>query len=157
MNDLRFAIRQLLKNPGFTTVALLTLALGIGANTAMFSIINGVLLRPLPYRDPDRLVIVSERNLKRSLPQVTVTPANLRAWREQNSVFAELGGEIYASFNLTGFEKPQHLNGAGTTLNFFSIFGVSPLLGRTFAPDDQTSAGLRVAVLSYGFWQRCFA
>jgi putative ABC transport system permease protein len=155
--DIRFALRMLSKNPGFMAVSVLTLALGIGANTAIFSIINGVLLRPLPYREPDRLVTVCERNLKRGYPQITVTPANLQAWREQNSVFAELGGEIYESFNLTGFEKPQHVNAARTTLNFFSIFGVAPLLGRSFVADEQTNGAQRVAVLNYGLWRRCFA
>src|SRR6266446_3601315 len=102
MNNLKFAFRQLLKNPGFTAVAVLTLALGIGANTAIFSVINGVLLRPLPYRDPERLVTVCQSSFKRGFSQVTVTPATLRNWREQNSVFEELGGQIYESLNLTG-------------------------------------------------------
>jgi putative ABC transport system permease protein len=155
--DVRFALRMLHKNPGFTTVSLLTLALGIGANTAIFSIINAVLLRPLPYRDPDRLVTVCEQNLNRGYSHFTVTPANLQSWREQNTVFAELGGEIFASFNLTGLEKPQHLNAAATTPNFFSIFGVAPLLGRTFAAGDQTNGEHRVAVLSYKFWRTSFA
>jgi putative ABC transport system permease protein len=157
VGDICFALRMLRKNPGFTIVAVLTLALGIGANTAIFSIINGVLLRPLPYRDPDRLVTVCERNLRRGYPQITVTPANLQAWREQNSVFSELGGEIYESFNLTGFEKPLHVNAARTTPNFFSVFGITPLLGRTFVADDQTNGVERVAVLNYGLWRRCFA
>lgn len=155
--DVRFALRMLRKNPGFTTVSLLTLALGIGANTAVFSIINAVLLRPLPYRDPDRLVTVCEQNLSRGYSHFTVTPANLQSWREQNTVFAELGGEIFASFNLTGLEKPQHLNGAATTLNFFSIFGIAPLLGRTFDAGDQNNGEHRVAVLSYKFWRTSFA
>src|SRR5579864_1201799 len=113
--DLVFALRQLRLNPGFTAATLLTLALGIGANTAIFSIISAVLLRPLPYRDPDQLVTVCEQNLSRGFSQVTVTPASLQSWREQNSVFTELGGEIFASFNLTGLEKPQHVNAAATT------------------------------------------
>jgi putative ABC transport system permease protein len=156
VGDIRFAIRMLRKNPGFTTISVLTLALGIGANTAIFSIISGVLLRPLPYRDPDRLVMVCESNPRFSA-QILVTPANLRAWSEQNSIFAELGGEIYASFNLTGNEKPEHLNAACTTPNFFSIFGVAPFLGRTYGADDRSSGDRRVAILSYGFWQRRFA
>src|SRR5213595_3700009 len=89
MNDLRYASRQLVKNPGFTAVAVLTLALGIGANTAIFSVINGVLLRPLPYRDPERLVTVCQSSVKRGFSQVTVTPATLRDWREENLVFED--------------------------------------------------------------------
>src|SRR5207245_1775767 len=156
MNDLKFAFRQLLKNPGFTAVAVLTLALGIGANTAIFSVINGVLLRPLPYRDPDRLVTVCQSSIKRGFSQVLVTPATLRNWREQNSVFEELGGQIYESFNLTGIERPEHFHAAWTTPNYFSVFGVPPLLGRTFVVDDQPPKGDRVAVLSYGLWNRKF-
>ena len=156
MNDLRFAFRQLLKNPGFAAMAVVTLALGIGANTAIFSIINGVLLRPLPYRDPDRLVTVCESSIARGFPQVTVTPGILRDWREQNSVFEELGAQIYESVNLTGVERPEHLHAALTTANYFSVFGVPPFLGRTFVSGDAPPAGHRVVVLSHGFWQRSF-
>ncbi len=155
MTDLKFAFRQLLKNPGFTAVAVLTLALGIGANTAIFSVINGVLLRPLPYRDPDRLVTVCQSSVKRGFAQVVVTPAVLRDWREQNSVFEELGGQIYESVNLTGVERPEHLHAAWTTPNYFSVLGVPPLIGRTFVAGDNPP-GHRVVVLSHGLWQRNF-
>jgi putative ABC transport system permease protein len=155
MNDLRFAFRQLVKYPGFTAVAVLTLALGIGANTAIFSVIKGVLLRPLPYRDPDRLVTVCQSSVKRGFSQVVVTPAALREWREQNSVFEELGGQIYESVNLTGVERPEHHHAAWTTPNYFSVFGVLPLLGRTFVATDKPP-GHRVVVLSTGLWQRRF-
>ncbi len=134
---LKFALRQLLKNPGFTAVAALTLGLGIGANTAIFSVINGVLLRPLPYRE------------------VLVTPATLRDWREQNLVFEELGGQIYESVNLTGIERPEHVHAAWTTANYFSVFGVPPLMGRTFIAED-SPPGHRVVVLSHGLWVRSF-
>ncbi len=155
MNDLNFAFRQLLKSPGFTAVAVLTLALGIGANTAIFSVINGVLLRPLPYRDPDRLVTVCQSSIKRGFSQVLVTPATLRGWREQNLVFEELGGQIYESVNLTGIEGPEHVHAAWTTANYFSVFGVPPLMGRTFIAEDNPP-GHRVVVLSYGLWLRSF-
>jgi predicted permease len=154
--DVRYGTRQLRKNPVFTAVAVLTLALGIGANTAIFSVINSVLLRPLPYRDPDRLVTVCQSNLKRGFSQVVVTPAFLRGWHDQNTVFEELGGQIYQSVNLTGVERPEHLHAAWTTPNYFSVFGVAPLLGRTFVADDKPPGGQRVAVLSYGLWQRSF-
>src|SRR6516162_3361217 len=142
--DVRIGLRMLSKSPGFTAMAALTLALGIGANTAIFSIIKGVLLGALPYRDPDQVVTVSETNLKRGLAQVIVTPANLREWREQNSVFEELGGQIYTSLTLTGLERPEHLHAAWATPNYFSIFGVPPLLGRTFVADDKPPTGHRV-------------
>jgi predicted permease len=153
--DVRYGARMLRKNPGFTPVAVLTLALGIGANTAIFSIIYGVLFRPLPYRNPDQLVTVCESNLKRGIPQVVVAPGNLRDWREQNSSFVELGGQIYTSLTLTGLEKPEHLHAAWTTPNYFSVFGVPPLLGRTFVASDDPP-GHRVVVLSYGLWRRSF-
>ena len=156
MNDLKFAFHQLLKSPGFTAVAVLTLGLGIGANTAIFSVINGVLLRPLPYRDPDRLVTVCQSSIKRGFSQVLVTPATLRDWREQNLVFEELGGQIYESVNLTGIERPEHVHAAWTTANYFSVFGVPPLMGRTFIAEDNPP-GHRVVVLSYGLWLRSFA
>src|ERR1043166_4040804 len=155
MNDFKFAFRQLLKNPGFTAVAVLTLGLGIGANTAILSVINDVLLRPLPYRDPDRLVTVCQSSIKRAFSQVLVTPAALRDWREQNLVFEELGGQIYESVNLTGIEKPEHVHAAWTTANFFSVFGVPPLMGRTFIAEDNPP-GHRVVVLSHGLWLRSF-
>jgi putative ABC transport system permease protein len=157
LQDVRFGLRKLSKSPGFASVAVLTLALGIGANTAIFSVINNVLLRPLPYHDPDRLVTVSESNPKLGYPQITVTPGMLRLWREQNSEFAELGGEIYQSLNMTGGEKPEHVHAASTTPNFFTVFGVPPLLGRTFVASDKPPGGNRVVVLSYGLWQRSFA
>jgi putative ABC transport system permease protein len=155
VNDLRFAFRQLLKNPGFTAVAVLTLALGIGASTAIFSVVRGVLLRPLPYHDPDRLVTVCQSNLQRGHPQITMAPANLRDWRAQNAVFEDLGGLFYASLTLTGLEKPEHVRAAWTTPNLFSVLGVPPLLGRTFVADDDPP-GHRVVVLSHGLWQRRF-
>src|SRR6476660_8700135 len=157
MNDVKLAFRQLFKNPGFTTVAVVTLALGIGANTTIFSVIDSVLIRPLPYRSPDRLVTVCQRSIKRGFSQVIVTPATLRDWREQNTAFEELGGQIYESVNLTGVERPEHLHAAWTTPNYFSVFGVQALLGRTFIADDKPPGGHRGAVLSYGLWQRNFA
>src|SRR5436190_1304714 len=110
MNDLRFAFRQLLKNPGFTAVAVLTLALGIGANMAIFSVVNAVLLRPLPYKDPDRLVRVLEK-----LPNggwFAVSPANFLDWREQNQVFEDIAAihDLGVNFTLTGIEQPERIS-----------------------------------------------
>jgi predicted permease len=156
--DFRYAGRGLRKSPGFAAAAVLTLALGIGANTAIFSLINSLLLRPLPYRDSDRLVTVCESNLKRGYVQIKAAPANLRDWRERNSVFQELGGQVYAPVTLNGVQRPEHLNAGLATENLFSIFGVPPLLGRTFVAEDLPHGGApaNVAVLSYGLWQRSF-
>ena len=155
LQDVRYGVRMLWRNPGFATVAVLTLALGIGANTAIFSVIDGVLLRPLPYHNPDRLVTVCQSNPKRGFSQVVVTPGVLKDWREQNSVFEQLGGQIYESVNLTGTERPEHIHAAWATPNFFSVFGVPPLLGRSFTDEDRPP-NHRVVVLSYGLWQRSF-
>jgi putative ABC transport system permease protein len=156
MNDLKFAFRQLLKNPGFRAVAVLTLALGIGANTAIFSVIHGVLLRPLPYRDPHRLVMICENNLKRGHQRVLVLANNLLDWRVQNTVFEDVAGEVYESFNLTGLDKPEHLQAAWVTANYFSLLGVQPFLGRTFV-EGEDQPGHNVVVLSHGLWRRSFA
>ncbi|HTL56639.1 MAG TPA: ABC transporter permease [Candidatus Limnocylindrales bacterium] len=155
LQDVRYGARMLWRNRAFTAVAVLTLALGIGANTAIFSVIDGVLLRPLPYHDPEQLVTVCQSNAKRGFSQVVVTPGVLKDWREQNSVFEELGGQIYESANLTGAERPEHIHAAWATPNYFSVFGVPPLLGRTFTAEDRPP-GHRVVVLSHGLWQRSF-
>src|SRR5437870_2862378 len=130
MNDLRFAFRQLLKNPGFTAVAVLTLALGIGANTALFSVVNTVLLKPLPYADAQRLVMVCENNLKQGWKQNVVSPANFLDWQEQSTVFEQMAGVRFDNFNLSGVENPQRLMAAQITRGYFEVFGARPLIGR---------------------------
>jgi putative ABC transport system permease protein len=152
--DLQFALRVLLKNPFMTFVAVLTLALGIGANTAIFSVLNAVVLRPLPYADPDRLVMVWETvpgNDKRS-----TAPGNFVDWRNQNSAFSEMAAMFYGNFNLTGNGEPERVNGSTVTSNLMSTLGVSAQLGRTFQPDDDEHQDRRVALISDGLWQRKF-
>jgi len=155
LNDLRFAIRQLGKNPGFTAVAVLTLALGIGANTAIFSIVNAVLLRPFPYQAPERLVILEERisaggSFSPSYP-------NFVDWRAQNMAFDSIaavrGNE---SFNFTGAGEPERLQGRLVSAEFFSTLGIQPLLGRDFLPEEDRPGTTPAVILSYGFWQRRF-
>src|SRR5437870_8293608 len=109
MNDLKFALRQLLKNPGFTAVAVLTLALGIGANTAIFSVVNGVLLRPLSFPEPERLVRLHESNVKLGFPTFSVAPGTFVDWQAQNQVFDNLAGIGSSDFNLTGLDKPERV------------------------------------------------
>src|SRR5438128_3301473 len=154
MNDLKFAFRQLLKDPGFTTVAVLTLALGIGANTAIFSVVDGVLLKPLPYEEPGQLVQVWEapgpggRN--------SVSPGAFLDWREHSTVFENLSLRQHTDMNLTGEGEPERVGGLAMSAAGLEILRARPLLGRTFAPDEDQPGKDKVVVLTHGFWQRRF-
>ncbi|PYS70661.1 MAG: hypothetical protein DMF69_12805 [Acidobacteria bacterium] len=151
--DIQFAIRILLKNPLVTLVAILTLALGIGANTAIFSVLNAVVLRPLPYSEPDRLVMVWETiagNDKRS-----AAPGNFTDWRAQNTTFSDMAATFYGNFNLTGDGEPERINGSTVTSNLMSTLGVQAQLGRTFQSDDDAQ-DRKLVIISDGLWQRRF-
>lgn len=156
MNDLKCAIRQLLKNPGFTAVAVLTLALGIGANTAMFSLLYALLFQPLPYPDSGRLVRVF-----RTSPQSQNwphSPANFLDRRAQNTVFSSSTAFSWWSFNLAGAGQPtERIEGAVATGDYFMTLATPPMLGRVFGPEDDAPGLNRVAVISHRFWQRRFA
>lgn len=156
MNDLKFAIRQLFKNPGFTTVAVLTLALGIGANTAIFSFVNAILLRPLPYHDPDRLVMVFETRETDGSSKEPVAAPMLGEWRRQSSMFEELAARGGDSFNLSGRGQAEALTGARVSANMFSLLGLRPALGRDFLPEEETYGKHHVVLLSHELWQRRF-
>src|ERR1700688_1781398 len=158
LQDLRYALRVLLKNPGFTLVAVLTLALGIGANTAIFSVVNTVLLRPLPYPNPDSLVKVWTHFTGIGLPndQNWFSAPELRDVREQNRSFSDVSVISTGIYNLGVSGHPQSLNGATVSPSFFTILGVNPNLGRTFSPDEAEQGHDRVVVLGYGLWQRVF-
>ncbi|HKY27257.1 MAG TPA: ABC transporter permease [Pyrinomonadaceae bacterium] len=154
IKDIRYAIRSLIKRPGFIAVAIITLALGIGANTAIFSVINAVVLRPLPYDDPDRLVMVWETiagNDRRS-----VAPGNYVDWRDHNTTFTELSAAFNGNFNLTGDGEPERINGATVTSNLMKVLGVQAQLGRTFQPEDDAGRGNSVVLISDGLWKRRF-
>jgi putative ABC transport system permease protein len=155
--DLRFALRILLKNPAFTFVSLITLALGIGANTAIFSLVNSILLKPLPYRDPDRLVRVIQASPKLGLATWGVSQADFNAYREQNRAFDALAIYNASGINLTGEGEPERLPVSNVTADFFKVLGVNPILGRTFQDGEDTAGRNDVCVISYGFWQRRFA
>src|SRR5262245_8409105 len=136
IQDLRYSIRTLLKKPLFAAVAITTLALGIGANTAIFSVIHTVLLRSLPYKEPDRLVMVWEQNLSRSRATNVINPANYLDWQEQNNVFEGMSAFFGGRFNLTGTGDPEEITGQVVQTNFFSTLGVSPMLGRGFTESE---------------------
>ena len=154
LKDISYAIRTLLKQPLFMTVSIITLALGIGANTAIFSIVNAVVLRPLPYTDPDRLVMLWE-----TMPgsdRRSVAPGNFVDWRDQNRTFAQLAATFYGNFNLTGDGEPERIDGATITSNFMQVLGAQPQLGRTFQADDDDHQDRNLVLLSDSLWQRRF-
>jgi putative ABC transport system permease protein len=157
--DVVIGARMLRKSPGFTIVAVVTLALGIGANTAIFSLVNALLLRPLPFRDPARLVWISNI-FEGGLSGETSTVGNFRDWRAQNKSFEDLAGYFaffdYGGYNLTGTGEPERLRGVGVTKNFLDVLGVSPFLGRNFNEDECQQVEARVALVTDGFWRRKF-
>src|SRR5215217_4918126 len=153
--DIRYGLRMLAKHKAFTSIAVITLALGIGANTAIFSVVNELLLQPLPYRDAERIVTVWEVTPE-GRHQNTTSRANFRAWREQNSSFQHIAAFTDQRLNLTGTGEPEELSVQFATPEFFKILGVDPILGRTFLPEDDKGDQTPVAVLSYGLWQRRF-
>src|SRR5256714_194332 len=156
MNDLTFALRQLRKSPGFTFVAVLTLALGIGANTAIFSIVNAVLLRPLPYPDADRIMVLNESSGPRQ--DYSVALPDYFDWRNENTVFEHLAATHKESRNLSGIpgRDPERVSCASVTRNFFNIIGLPPELGRTFSQDEDKVGAPPVAVISDRVWRRVF-
>src|SRR5688572_3378974 len=147
MNDLRFAFRQLLKNPGFTAVAVLTLALGIGANTASFSVLNAVLLKPLPYPDPHQLVTLWESSPERGIDQERVSGPNYLDWRAQNTVFSEMaaspGWDGAENFNLVLGDTTAKVRATYTSSSLFTVLGTKPHLGRTLSPEEDKKEGNR--------------
>ncbi|MBI4661307.1 MAG: ABC transporter permease [Verrucomicrobia bacterium] len=155
MNDLKFAFRQLLKNPGFTAAAVLTLALGIGANTAIFSFVNAILLRPLPYKDADRLVMIHETYMANN---AAVAAPLLDVWRKQSTVFEGLGARRWSSVSLTltGAGAPEILTGMPVSANVFGLLGVKPALGRDFLPEEEVFGNHHVVLLSHEFWRNRF-
>ncbi len=159
VQDLRYALRMLLKAPGFTVVAVATLALGIGANTAIFSLVSAVLLRPLPFPDPDRLVLVWDDVSVQTKGRFSLTepaPADYAAWKAQSQSFTDMACMTWATYNLTGIDQPQKLEGVRTTANVFNVLGMQPLVGRTLVPGDDRPDSNAVVVLDARIWRTVF-
>jgi putative ABC transport system permease protein len=155
-HDLRYGVRTLWRNPGFTAVAVATLALGIGVNSAIFTVIEAVLLRPLPVRDPASLAMIWERNTKRDVTRNVINPGNLMRWQERNHVFEQIAGFSPWDANVSGGAEPERLDFGAVTGNFFTTLGVTPALGRLFNDDDSKGGAADVVVLSDGYWRRRF-
>jgi predicted permease len=154
LQDVRYGLRVLLKNPGFTAIAVLTLALGIGANTALFSVVNGVLLNPLPYPEPDRLVAVYEKTA--DFEQSSITYPNFLDWQKDSHSFSALGGARSEEYNMTGVGEPERLHGHMISADFFTALEVQLPLGRNFRSEEDQPGGAPVAIISDGVWKRKF-
>jgi putative ABC transport system permease protein len=154
--DLRYGARMLWKNPGFTLVAVITLALGVGANTAIFSVVNAVLLRPLPYPDSEQLMQVWETDMGRGGYDISASMPDYREWRRRNQGFAYLAAYSWNDYNISGDEEPERVGGARVDTDFFALLGVNPAQGRGFSGEEGVYGKHRVAVLSDALWRRRF-
>src|ERR1051325_6501975 len=154
VHDLVYALRWLRKNRGFTVLAVLMLAVGIGVNTAMFSVINAVLLQPLPFAEPDRIVWMNESGPEIKNRQLSYP--NFVDWRRRNQVFESMSLYRGWSVNVTGADKPENLDARMVTSDYFKVMRVTPMLGRDFTPEDDQPGAAAVTIISYGFWQRRF-
>ncbi len=157
IHDLRYAQRVLRSSPGFTAAAVFTLALGIGANSALFSVVNAVLLRPLPYRDPDTLVVLKREAERGGPPRGIITPAEFVAWRDQVRSVEHLTAAWSPTFALTGVEEPEEIQGHMVSANVFPLLGVEPFLGRRFLPEEYNPGAEGVVILSHRLWIRRFS
>ena len=154
--DLRLAWRRLARNPGFTAAAVVTLALGIGANTAVFTLVDAALLRPLPFPQPDRLAVLWESQPSQAKEREKVSAANYLDWRRESRAFSDLSAWIVWGLALTGSGEPEELTAVRASFNLFRLAGIAPALGRGFAPDEETAGRDRVVVLSHAFWKGRF-
>src|SRR5688572_14736583 len=157
VRDSRYAVRMLFRNPGFTLIAVMTFALGIGANAAVFSVFNGVLLRPLPYPEPDRITMIWMDNRRQGIKEDITSYPNYRDWKEQSTSYAYMAAFANGTFTLSGADEPERLIGAHTTASFFDVVGLKPVVGRTFTEANETPGQDRVVLISHGLWLRRFA
>ena len=155
-DNIRYSSRVLRKSPAFTIVSILTLALGVGASTALFSVVDTVLLRPLPYYQPDQLVTVTETLPEMGTDEIGVAAGEYQDYRAQNRSFSQVAAYEREGFNLTGAGQPLRVNAARISASTFPLLGVSPRLGRPFTDDEDRSGADKVVVLSYGLWRRSY-
>src|SRR5450759_412116 len=153
--DLRYGFRTLRKNPGFTPLAIRALALGIGANTAIFSVVNGVLLRPLSYPEADRLLTIFETTAE--FNRTSVSYPNYLDWRRESRSFTDMGAYRSHDLNFTGAGEPEQVSGEFVSASLFPVRGVTPFLGRNFLPEEDRQGAACAVMLTYGFWKRRFA
>ena len=154
LNDLHYAFRQLAKSPAFTFIAILTIALGIGANTAIFSVVNGVLINPLPYPNANRILVLYE-----DLPNfkdASISYPNFLDWQRMNNSFSSLAAYRPTGYNLSGEGEPEHLHGEMISAGLFEILGIKPVMGRTFNSEDDRRGSAPVVMISEGLWKREF-
>ncbi|HEX8161806.1 MAG TPA: ABC transporter permease [Pyrinomonadaceae bacterium] len=156
LQDLRYGLRILVRNPIFAVASITALALGVGAISTIFSVVNSVLLRPLPYADPERLVMVWDTNARQGWEKFAVSPANFRAYRERSQSFAGIAAFQYQGFNVAGAGNPERLQGALVSASLFPTLGVRPVVGRPFGEEEDRPGANRVVVISHGLWQRRF-
>src|SRR3954468_23013362 len=152
MNHLRFAFRKLRQSPAFTALAVVTLAIGIGLNTAIFSLINDLFLRPLPFKEPDRVVHMYSNARQRNLLELAVSAPRFQHYRDSQTIFDGFGAENVFAFTLTGLGDPVQIFGGRVTANYFDVLGVRPIRGRNFLPEEEETAD--VAMVTENFWQK---
>src|ERR1043166_5825580 len=155
-NDLRYALRMLRNRPGFTVVAVITLSLGIGANTAIFSVVNAVVLNPLPFPKPEEIVLVRDDLTGRQIEDVGMSVDELKDFQEKSGVFDQISAVWSVDANLTGSDRPERIELLAVSPNYFSLLGANAQLGRVFGPQDQAQGFAESAVNSHGLWQRLF-
>jgi putative ABC transport system permease protein len=156
LQGLKFASRMLVKNPAFTIVAVLTLALGIGANSATFSVVNAVLLKPLPFRNPEQLLFLSAEDLRTKTSGILVSYTKFTEIREQNHTFQDIAAYYGSTLSLLTAREPEAINAARTSRNLFSILGIAPARGREFLPEEEAVGAANVAIITDGFWHSHF-
>src|SRR5437588_12970097 len=156
LKDIRFASRQLVKQPAFTSIAVVTIALAIGATTAVLSLVNGLMVRPLPYREPQQLVLLLQHFKSQNLERIPVSPPEFKDYEARAQNFEKIGAFGYVDFNLASGDKPERIAGARVTANVFPLLGVTPIKGRFFEPAECQLGRDDVIIISERLWQRKF-